>query len=74
MNGRHIHIGDVEEVLVDAELDHVQALVKRVGFLLGHRVVLPIDYVVDFDDEKIHVQLTDEEIESLENYEESSAE
>jgi sporulation protein YlmC with PRC-barrel domain len=68
----HLHIGDVERVLVDEDLGHVKAIVIREGHIFGHNVVLPIDFVVDFGDDLIHVQLTDNEIEGLEPFREPS--
>jgi hypothetical protein len=65
----HLHIGDVDRVLVDEDLGHVKAVVIRKGHIFGHNVVLPIDYVVDIDDTLIHVQMTDAQIEALERFE-----
>ncbi len=65
----HLYIGDVDRVLVDVDLGHVKAIVIREGHIFGHNVVLPIDYVVEFQDGFIHVQMTDAEIEALERFE-----
>jgi sporulation protein YlmC with PRC-barrel domain len=70
VNEPNVHIGDVERVLMDDESDKVTSLVVRVGFGFGHLVALPIDYVVDFNDVVIHVQMTAEELEALEPFEE----
>lgn len=69
MDEPRVHIGEVERVLVDEGVEHVKALVIRVGLLLGHLVVLPIQHVVYFGDGVIHVQMTAKEIEELEKYE-----
>jgi hypothetical protein len=65
----HIHIGEVDRVLTDEVTENVKAVVIRRGHLFGHDVILPIEYVVDVQDNVIHVQMTDAEIESLEKFE-----
>ena len=62
----HLHLGDVHRILVDPDLSHVRAIVIKRGHVFDHGVVLPVDYVVDFGDGLIHVQMTDKEIEGLE--------
>ncbi len=64
----HSHIGDVERVLIDEETEEIQALVVRRGALFSHDVVLPIDYVTEILDGVIHVRISDEEIERLQEF------
>jgi sporulation protein YlmC with PRC-barrel domain len=62
------HIGEVDRILSDEVTEHVRALVVKRGHFFGHDVVLPIEYVTDIDDIIVHVQLTDEELDALEEF------
>jgi sporulation protein YlmC with PRC-barrel domain len=64
----HTHVGDVERVLVDEETDEIRDLVIRRGGLFHHDVVLPVHFVTEILDGVVHVQLTDEELGSLQAY------
>ncbi|HEU4760567.1 MAG TPA: PRC-barrel domain-containing protein [Dehalococcoidia bacterium] len=64
----HTHIGDVERVLVDEVTDEVAALVIRRGVLFHHDVILPIEHLTEVLDGVIHVRISDEELERLEEF------
>jgi hypothetical protein len=64
----HEQIGEVERVLVDEQNDDVEALVIRRGWLFTEDVVLPVDYVTEVLDGVVRVQLSDAEIEQLEQF------
>lgn len=63
----NIELGQVEQVLVD-ENDHIAGLVIREGGIFRQQVVIPIKYVTEIRDGVINVHLSDEELESLEEY------
>lgn len=64
----HIHIGEVDRVLMDEVTEEVEALVVRRGILFGHDVILPIHYVTEVRDDLVYVQITDAELEHLEPF------
>lgn len=61
----HTEVGHVERVLFDPETDKVTGLVLRRGGLVPFHVALPMHFVTEILDDVIHVEMTDEEIESL---------
>ena len=61
-------IGDVDRVLVDERTGRVEGLVIRRGHLFGREVILPIVKVVDFVGDVVHVDITDEELQALEEF------
>ena len=65
----HEQIGDVERVLVDHDTDEIEALVIRRGHLFSDDVVLPIDYVTEILDGMIRVELSDDQVASLQKFE-----
>jgi len=69
-NNPHEQIGEVEHVLVDEQDEEIEAIVVRRGEVLGDKVILPIDYVSEVFGGIVRVDITDEEIEALEEYEE----
>ena len=64
------HIGDVDRVLVDEATDEIEALVIRRGALLNKDVILPMQHVREIRDGLIHAQLSDEDLQALEEYRE----
>ncbi len=64
----HIHIGDVDRVLMDEATDELEAFVIRRGLLFGHDVILPVRYVTEILDDVVHVAISDKEIERLEEF------
>ena len=64
----HMLLGQVERVIVDEETDEMQSLVVRRGAFFSEEVVLPMNYITEIRDGVIRAQLTDNEIESLEEY------
>ena len=64
----HTHIGDVERVLIDDTTDEIAALVIKRGVVFTEDVVLPIRYVTEIRDGVIRAQISDEEIEALEEF------
>ena len=69
-NDPHEQIGEVEHVLVDEQDEEIEAIVVRRGEVLGDKVILPIDYVSEVFGGIVRVDITDEQIEALEEYEE----
>jgi sporulation protein YlmC with PRC-barrel domain len=61
------HVGEVSEVLTD-ETGRVTTLVLRRPGVLGHRVRLPSDRVVEVVGTAVHVDLSDADIEALPAY------
>jgi hypothetical protein len=61
-------IGAVDRVLSDEATEHVRALVVRRGHFFGRDVILPIEYVKDVTDTVVHVQMTNEELDKLEDF------
>lgn len=68
----HEEVGTVERVLADATTQHVRALVVRRSGLRGHRVVLPVERVRNFDGSVVHIALTPAEVDALALYKEES--
>lgn len=64
------HLGDVERVLVNEDTDEIEALVIRRGPVFNKDVILPMDYVREIRDGLIHAQLSEDEVEALEEYRE----
>ncbi|HET9109626.1 MAG TPA: hypothetical protein VFN78_02260 [Ktedonobacterales bacterium] len=64
----HEEIGIVEQTLADAETQRVTALVVRRSSADNQVVIVPIGAVTSFEDGVAHVELTDEELDSLPPY------
>lgn len=64
----HMHLGDVERVLIDEDTDEIESLVIRRGALFHDDVVLPFDFVREVLDGVIHVDITQEELDQLSPY------
>jgi sporulation protein YlmC with PRC-barrel domain len=62
------HIGDVERVLVDETSGEIEGLVIKRGVLFHEEVVLPVEYVTEFLDGVIHVQISDADLDKLETF------
>ncbi len=61
-------IGAVDRVLSEEVTEHIRALVVRRGHFFGRDVILPIENVKDVTDTVVHVQMTDEELDKLEDF------
>ena len=59
-------VGEVDQVLIDSETDKVTGLVIRREGIVPAYVVLPLRYVTEILDDVVHVDMTDDEIEALE--------
>ncbi|HXH22878.1 MAG TPA: hypothetical protein VNN10_12700, partial [Dehalococcoidia bacterium] len=64
----HQKLGEVSRVLVGAD-GVAQALVIRRGFLLKRDVILPLRYVTELMDDLVRVDISDEHLEALKEYE-----
>ncbi len=64
----HDKLGEVDRVLLGPD-GVTQAFVIRRGFLLKRDVVLPVRYITEIMDDLIRVQITDEHLEALRDYE-----
>ena len=64
----HTHIGDVDRVLIDEQTREIEALVIRRGVFFGHDVILPIRFVVEVLDDIVHVSISDDDSEHLEEF------
>jgi uncharacterized protein YrrD len=63
----HEKLGEVERVLFGPD-GVAQAFVIRRGFLLKRDVVLPVRYVTEFLDDLVRVDITDDHLEALREY------
>jgi len=68
-NDPHEQIGEVEHVLADEQDEEIEAIVVRRGEVLGDKIILPIDYVSEVFGGIVRVDITDEQIDALEEYE-----
>ena len=62
------HIGDVERVLVDEDSDEIRALVIKRGVVFPHDVILPIERVTEILDGVVHVDVSDAELDTLQEF------
>ncbi|HEX8997595.1 MAG TPA: PRC-barrel domain-containing protein [Ktedonobacterales bacterium] len=67
-NTPHEEIGVVERTLVDTATQHVTGLVVRLRSNNDQLAVAPISVVTSFEDGVAHVELTDEQLDSLAPY------
>jgi uncharacterized protein YrrD len=67
----HEKLGEVDRILVDESSGRVRAIVIRRGFLLKRDVVLPTRFITEFLDLAIHADISDEELEQLEEFSEA---
>lgn len=65
----HEKLGEVSRVILDETTGRVRAFVIRRGFLLKRDVVLPVRYVAELLDDLIRVDISDEELDQLREYE-----
>jgi uncharacterized protein YrrD len=61
----------VDRILVDESSGRVKAIVIRRGFVLKRDVVLPTRFITEFLDLAIHADISDEELEQLEEFSEA---
>lgn len=64
----HEKIGEVEALTFDEDTGKVQSLVVQRGRLFGKNVVLPLDYVVEVVADVVRVDISDEELQRLQEY------
>jgi sporulation protein YlmC with PRC-barrel domain len=64
----HQHIGDIERVLIDEDSDEIRGLVVKRGVLFQYEVIVPIIYVTEILDGVVHVQISDEQLEGLQEF------
>lgn len=62
------HVGNVEEVIIDPQTDEATHLVVSEGLLLVEEKLVPISWVNDYDEEKIHLAVDRKVIENLPKY------
>jgi uncharacterized protein YrrD len=65
----HQKLGEVQRVILDQSTGAVRAFVIRRGFLLMRDVILPARYVAELLDGIVRVDITDEQIDQLRDYE-----
>lgn len=60
------HIGQIDEVVVDTNTQHLTHLVLREGHLWGKKdIMIPIDKIDTFGEDDIYLKLSKQEIETL---------
>jgi sporulation protein YlmC with PRC-barrel domain len=64
----HTFIGNIERVLIDEVTDEIRALVIERGPFFGRDVILPIEFVTEIEDVVVYVDISDEELEELEEF------
>jgi len=64
-NDPHDKIGEVERLLLDETTGRTKAFVIKKGFLFKHEAVLSTRFVTDLQEDVVHVDITDEEIDQL---------
>jgi sporulation protein YlmC with PRC-barrel domain len=64
-NEPHDKIGEVERLLLDETSGRTKAFVIKQGFLFKHESVLSTRFVTDLQEDVVHVDIKDEEIEQL---------
>jgi uncharacterized protein YrrD len=65
----HQKLGDVDRVLIDPASGRVNAFVVRRGFILKRDVVLPVRCIAEIHDDLIRVDISDQDLEDLREYE-----
>jgi uncharacterized protein YrrD len=65
----HQKLGDVDRVLIDPASGRVNAFVVRRGFILKRDVVLPVRCIAELHDDLIRVDISDQDLENLREYE-----
>ena len=64
----HEKIGEVEGLTFDEDTGKVQSLVLHRGRIFGKKLVLPLDYVVEVVADIVRVDITDDELKRLQEY------
>jgi uncharacterized protein YrrD len=67
----HQKLGDIMRLLFDPANERLRAFVIRRGVIFHHDVILPIRYVSELYDDVVHVDITDEELAQLREYQET---
>jgi sporulation protein YlmC with PRC-barrel domain len=65
----HEQLGEVERILVGHESDEIEALVVRSGHAFNEDTVLPVDYIEEILDGVVRVQISDDQMQSLQRFE-----
>jgi uncharacterized protein YrrD len=66
----HEKLGEVHRLILDDQTGRLTAFVIKRGFLLTRDVVLPVRYVSELLDDIVHVDMSDEELDRLREYQE----
>lgn len=61
-------VGEVEEVFIDPELDQANYILVSKGFILKERKLVPMDWVQELKEGKIHLAVNTKIIEQLPDY------
>lgn len=61
-------VGEVEEVYIDPELDQANYILVSKGFILKQRKLVPMDWVQEYKEGKIHLAVNTKIIEQLPDY------
>ena len=64
------HVGDVERVFVDPDLNRATHLIISQGLLFKDRKLVPAHWVRSAEDDKVHLSVSSEMLEDLPAYEE----
>ncbi len=67
----HENLGDVKRLLLDPADGALRAFVVRRGLIFKHDVILPKRYIAELYDDLVHIDITDEELTQLHEYEEA---
>ena len=67
----HENLGDIKRLLLDPASGALRAFVIRRGLIFKHDVILPKRYISELYDDLVHVDLTDDELAQLREYEEA---
>jgi len=67
-NDPHEKIGEVERLLLEEPSGRTKAFVIKRGFLFKKEAVLSTRFVTDLQEDVIHVDITDEEVDALPEY------
>lgn len=69
-NEPHDKVGEVERLLLDETTGRTKAFVIKRGFLLRHEAVLSTRFVTDLQEDVVHIDITDEELDQLPEFKE----
>lgn len=61
------HVGNVDRVLADPSMDHATHLIITQGLLVKEKKLIPMKWVTMLEENVVHLRVTEEEINALEN-------